>query len=151
MAKTLVIYDSIYGNTERIAQTIAEATGGLVRRAVDVQPGDWAGLDLLIVGSPTHGGWYTEAIRDLLKATPALAGVKVACFDTRTRSKIGAFLFGFAAPRIARSLQASGGRLVAPPEGFIVSGTQGPLLAGELERAAGWARRLVEDAVLAHS
>ena len=34
----------------------------------------------------------------------------------------------------------NGGKLAAPPEGFIVLGTQGPLLDGELERAAKWAK-----------
>lgn len=46
---------------------------------------------------------------------------------------------GYAAKRIANRLQKSGGELVAPPEGFFVEGTEGPLKDGELERAADWA------------
>jgi hypothetical protein len=44
------------------------------------------------------------------------------------------------AREIGKALEA-GGRLVAPPEGFAVEGTEGPLKQGELERAAEWARR----------
>jgi len=133
--KALVIYDSTYGNTEKIARAIGEAIGGQVRLVGEVNPANLYGFDLLFIGSPTHGGWFTEGIRDLLKASPALEGVSVAVFDTRTKKS----LFGFAAPRISRSLEKNGGKLAAPPEGFIVLGTQGPLLDGELQRAAKWA------------
>jgi len=34
--------------------------------------------------------------------------------------------------------------LVGTPEGFLVKGKKGPLKEGELERAAGWARSLLE-------
>jgi hypothetical protein len=33
--------------------------------------------------------------------------------------------------------------VVKPPEGFIVKGTEGPLEAGELERAKEWAGQIV--------
>jgi hypothetical protein len=50
--------------------------------------------------------------------------------------------FGYAAKPIADRLERKGGRLVVPPEGFFVEGTEGPLAAGELKRAAEWASRL---------
>jgi flavodoxin len=141
--RVLIIYDSVHGNTNKIAQAIGEAIGGQVLRASEVDAADLQGFDLLIVGSPTHGGWYTPEIQSWLKALPALEGVSVAAFDTRTVSKIGALLFGFAAPRIAKSLERNGGKLLAPPEGFVVLGIQGPLKEGELERAAAWARQVI--------
>jgi flavodoxin I len=138
--KALVVYDSTYGNTEKIAQAIGEAIGGQVLRVGEVNPADLKGFDLLIVGSPTHGGRPTPEVQDLLKALgPALKGVNVAAFDTRHVSK-WTLLFGYAAPRIARTLKRNGGKLLVPPEGFLVLGTEGPLKEGELERAAGWAK-----------
>jgi hypothetical protein len=47
--------------------------------------------------------------------------------------------------RIANNLKGKGGNLVAPPEGFFVTGKEGPLKEGELERAAGWAKGIVES------
>jgi hypothetical protein len=47
---------------------------------------------------------------------------------------------GYAAPSIAKRLGLAGGRLVVPPEGFAVTGTEGPMKQGELERAAEWAK-----------
>jgi flavodoxin len=142
--KALVVYDSNYGNTAEIAQTIGEAIGGQVVRAGEVSPADLQGFDLLVVGSPTNGGHPTEGIQGLLQASPALEGVSVAAFDTRTATIWNRILpFGYAAPRIAQSLEERGGVLVAPPEGFVVLGIKGPLREGERERAAGWAKAIV--------
>jgi hypothetical protein len=50
---------------------------------------------------------------------------------------------GYAAKRIANQLKRAGGSLIAPPEGFYVEDTEGPLKDGELERAANWAEGLL--------
>jgi flavodoxin I len=143
MMKALVVYDSQYGNTAKIAQAIGGAIDSRVVPVGDVSPAELTEFDLLIVGSPTHGGWYTPGVKGLLEALPPLEGFKVAAFDTRTVSIWNRLLpFGYAAPRIARKLEGNGGTLLAPPEGFVVLGIEGPLKDGELERAAGWAREL---------
>jgi hypothetical protein len=98
------------------------------------------GLDLLILGSPAHGGFPTAEMDSLLKASPALEGTSVAVFDIRTRTTV----FGYAAPRMAKRLKRRGGNLVAPPEGFLVLGIEGPLKDRELERVARWARGMAE-------
>ena len=155
--KILVVFDSVFGNTEKVARAIAE--GLEVRasvellRAGEVQPGQLAGWDLLVLGSPTRGFRPTEAMMDLMKGIPpkALKGAKVAAFDTRFKAdelqSAGLrFLFntgGYAAKRIADKLKKVGGELVVPPEGFYVEDTEGPLKEGELERAARWAEKLL--------
>jgi flavodoxin len=55
--KTLIVYDSMYGHTERIARAIGDVMTGDVRvlRASEVSPSDVKSIDLLIVGSPTQG------------------------------------------------------------------------------------------------
>ena len=161
--KALVIYDSQYGNTAQIAQAIADglksaATDTIevdLRKIDDARPEQLSGLDVLVVGSPTQRFSTTSAMRDFLKDIPkkALAGVTVAGFDTRlTEEELhahGAMLgklvdwFGYAAPRISEGLEKKGGRVAVPPEGFYVGGTEGPLLEGELERAAEWARQIL--------
>jgi flavodoxin len=139
--KALVVYDSVHGNTAKVARAIGEAVGGQTIQADEMDPADLKGCDLLIVGSPTHGGWFTEQIRDWMEAAPALEGLSVAAFDTRTASIWNRILpFGYAAPRIARSLEKKGGTLLASPEGFVVLGIKGPLKEGELERVASWAK-----------
>jgi flavodoxin I len=148
--KALIVYDSVYGNTEKIARAIAEAitSSGEVKvlQAGEANSSALESLEFLIVGSPTHAGRPTPAVQDLLNKVnkPALQGVNVAVFDTRSQAKF-ARIFGNAAGRIAGHLTKKGGVLVASPEGFFVTGTKGPLKEGELERAAGWAKGMLES------
>ena len=65
--KALIIYDSFFGNTERVAQAIATALSDradvTARRVGDVRPEHLTGLDLLIVGSPTRVFYRNHAHR----------------------------------------------------------------------------------------
>ena len=156
--KAVVIFDSYFGNTEKIAQAIGEGLGenaGVqVLRVSAVQPDDLAGADLLVVGSATRGFSASPGVRNYLKSLPAgrLDGVRVAAFDTRipkAQIEKNGFLnfmvklFGYAAEPIARQLKARGGELLAPAEGFFVEDSEGPLSEGELERAAAWGKHLL--------
>ena len=156
----LIVYDSVFGNTEKIARAIGAALGSQENvetlRVSNVKPEQLAGLRLLIVGSPTRQFRPTAAMTSFLKRIPGngLKGIKVAAFDTRiTQSKIEetpvlAFfvrIFGYAAGPMAKTLQKKGGELIVPPEGFFVEGTEGPLKEGELDRAAGWADQIIKD------
>ncbi|NLE06743.1 MAG: nitric oxide synthase, partial [Crenarchaeota archaeon] len=55
----IVIYDSVYGNTEKIARTIAVNLGSPVEVRLihikDVRLEDISGTNLLVIGSPTRG------------------------------------------------------------------------------------------------
>jgi flavodoxin len=147
--KVLIVYDSVYGNTEKIARAIAEAITASnevkVLQASGANPSQLTPVDLLIVGSPTHAGRPIPAVQDFLNKVPefSLKGVNVAAFDTRISKKIVG-VFGYAAGRIAGNLKKKGATLVASPEGFFVTGGEGPLKEGELERAAGWARGILQ-------
>jgi flavodoxin len=154
--KALIIYDSMFGNTEQVAQVMATALTNkadiAVRRVGDVQAAELTKVDLLIVGSPTQGFQPTPAIKKLLASLPrqGLQGVQVAAFDTRIAvAEVGnrfltfmVNIFGYAAKPIANRLQKKGGNLIAPPAGFIVNGKEGPLKEGERERAAAWAKAM---------
>jgi flavodoxin len=151
----IVIYDSVYGNTEKIARTIAVNLGSPVEVRLihikDVRLEDISGTNLLVIGSPTRGFRPTEAIQALLKDIPrgALRNVNVAVFDTRIseRDVGGGLRFmmklgGYAAGRIADALKKKGGNLLLPPAGFFVVDREGPLKEGETERASVWSRKL---------
>ncbi len=145
--KTLVVYDSAYGNTEEVAKAIGDAIAGDVKivRASDADIADVNAVDLLIVGSPTYGGKGTQPVLDFLAKVPegGIKGKKVAAFDTRLTGRF-VKVFGFAAEKIAESLKAKGGDLASTSEGFFVKGKKGPLTDGELERAANWAKGIIK-------
>jgi flavodoxin len=90
---------------------------------------------------------------EFLKFLPenSLAGKVVAAFDTRiSTDDIGSTflqflvnLGGYAARPIAKWLQKKGALAPVPAEGFFVDAKEGPLKAGELERATEWAKSLI--------
>jgi flavodoxin len=153
--KALVIYDSTYGNTEKIANAIGGAIAGDVKvvPAAEADPTRLQSIDLLIVGSPTQGFRPTKSVQAFIDGLPgsALRGKKVAAFDTRVPvAEVGRGLRqimkmgGYAAPRIGRALEKRGGIPAAPPEGFFVKDKEGPLVEGEQESAAGWAKEVAK-------
>ena len=145
--KALIVYDSVYGNTEKIAKSIGDAITGDVKvlRIGEVNPGELESIDFLIVGSPTYGGRPTPAIKDFLNkvSETAIKGINVAAFDTRLSAR-WVRIFGYAAGKIASSLKRKGGNLILSPEGFFVKGSKGPLKEREAERAASWVEGIVK-------
>jgi flavodoxin len=152
--KAVIIYDSVFGNTEKIAQAMAKALGTLDVFKVDAARAEQLrGADLVLVGSPTRGFRATPALNTFLKALPAgsLKGARVAAFDTRLSLKdvnnailtLMTRVFGWAAPAIAKTLAAKGGTPVGTAEGFYVKASEGPLKDGEEARAAAWALGLI--------
>ncbi len=144
---TLILYDSVFGNTAQIAQTLADTlkTHGTVRlcRAAEADSLDLGDVDLLLVGCPTHRQAMTPAMRAALERLPrrVLRGRAAAAFDTRYR--MGRFLAHFTAARgIASRVKRTGAALIMPAESFIVVGREGPLEEGELAHAARWAEAM---------
>lgn len=154
---TLVVYDSVYGNTEQIAQTIGtvlKLDPARVKRAAEVAPADLAGINQLVVGSPTHAFNMMPSIRQFISSLPggSLAGVRAFVFDTRLSPaavagsgvilRVMAGWFGYAAQKMASALKKKGTRFSIEFAWFTVEDTEGPLSEGELERAARWAATL---------
>jgi flavodoxin I len=142
----LVIYESQFGNTEQIARAIAQALGecGSVHLVPMVKTDDALeqGVDLLVLGSPTqHHGATPEMLAWLDHIPPnTLDGMSIAVFDTRYH--MSKLFSGSAAQVIGKEVRNRGGRLIAPPESFFVTVREGPLEAGEVERAVVWANAL---------
>ena len=140
--KSLVIYDSVHGNTKTIAETIAKELGSETRTisVLEFKPEYLKEVKLLVVGSPIIAWQPTMKMMDFLMAfkKKQLDGFKAAVFDTR----VELFIHGDAAGKIAVELARAGAVIVTEPMGFKVKGKEGPLKKGEVERAAAWARSL---------
>jgi flavodoxin I len=155
--KTVILFESYFGNTEQIARAIGKSLTKnnevQVLNISDVAWNDVTDTKILIVGSATRGFRPCKQTNRFLKSIPAkgLHGVKVAAFDTRMslpeiESKALRFIVktgGYAAKQIAKALKNKGGDLIVQAEGFLVSGEKGPLVEGELNRAANWAEQIV--------
>jgi flavodoxin I len=148
--KTLVVFDSVYGNTEKIARAVAEALPGEVEvlQVGQVQAEALETVDLLVIGSPTHGALPSEAAQALLDriGPPTRDGARAAAFDTRLTWRFLEKWGGFAAPKMAVMLEDKGWKMTGEPGGFFVKGLKkGPLKKGEVERASAWAKGLVGE------
>jgi flavodoxin len=145
---TLIVYDSLFGNTEQLAVAMARGLGvyGPSRGAhVNETPfTQLRDVDLLILGCPTQQWNLTPDMKVWLERAPveALRGPRVACFDTRLR--IALWIGRRAAPLMARSLRRRGIALAASPEGFFVSDRDRRLETGEVARGVAWAMELGE-------
>lgn len=155
--KALVIYDSVFGNTEKVARAIGAALGSAqevpVLQVGAVAPAHLEGVEVLFVGSPTRGFKPTPAITTFLASLAAgsLKGVRAAAFDTRIplesiKNPLFRFIVksgGYADKSITAGLARAGASLPIPSGGFIVLESEGPLKDGELQRAAEWAKSLL--------
>jgi flavodoxin len=144
----VILCDSKFGNTRRLAEAMrtALADGHAVElRATDEGLGPVAGVDLLLVGGPTHAHGASAPLRKVLGtiAPGSLRGTRTATFDTRYHGS--RLLTGSAAATAGKALKRAGGTPAVDPESFFVSHASPPALEpGELERAAAWARRIVD-------
>ncbi len=152
--ESLVVYDTEFGNTKKVAEAVADGlrTYGPVRLlGLDkIPPQDLGQVDLLFVGGPTHGHGMSARIRQFVDAleTRSATSMLAATFDTRFR--MPAVISGSAAKTIARRLRRAGVRVFAPPESFFVSRGVPELEESETERAAAWATSVADRVALSH-
>jgi flavodoxin len=146
----LIVYDSRFGNTEKVAEAIKNCL--LQTHRVEIarveEAGDVNGYEGIVLGSPTHGGQATPAMQAFIKKLPDLKNIHVAVFDTRIKAdEVGKALqllmkvIGYAAPKMAKAL-AQKGAVVVAQEGFLVKDKEGPLVQGELLRAGEWVEEM---------
>lgn len=150
--KALIVYDSVHGNTQQIAEEISAALlcelkdQGDVRmkRAEEFVLDELANVDLLILGGPVRRHNVSPTIARLLNEMPtcALHGIAVAAFETRYALSAG--LTDSVASKMARLLRRLGARQLVQAESFAIAEKQGPLSPGELERADRWVLDILE-------
>ena len=167
-----VVYESMYGNTHRIAEAIAsglEALGPVEFGPITKTSPDTVGaVDLLVVGGPTHMHGMSKAasrraametaatsdhieadpdaglegLRSWCKGLPDATGRLAAAFDTRAQGP--PLLTGSAAKGITKLLRRHRYEVIGEPASFVVEDTEGPLKDGELERARRWGADLAD-------
>jgi flavodoxin len=158
----LVVYESVFGNTRQVAGAIAAGLAEHCRvrlEEVEHAPCTCEGVDLLVVGGPTHVHVTEpprtrmapteqsedelvstgEQLQDWMLALPDGNGLPTAAFDTRIHRP--EWLTGSAAHGIIRRLRRKG-YATLDQESFLVDEEDGVLDRGELDRARAWGREL---------
>jgi hypothetical protein len=159
--KTVVVYESHWGNTAAVARAIAEGIGPDAE-ALTTDEATGAAIaeaDLIVAGAPVMAfrlptdqalsnmaaGQDEPApdvshpsMRDWLDELPRGKG-RGAAFETRLRWSPGG-----ATGAIERGLEDAGYRRLASGRKFVVTGGKGPLREGELEAARAWGAELAQ-------
>lgn len=144
--KSLVLFESAYGNTERIAREIAQHLEeyGVVTllHATEASSADINVYDLLVIGSPTQYKKASPTMRGWLEGLPykGLSGFMCAVYDTRYKQPL--WRSGSAGKQLGKQVRKLGGVMLLESESFFVSSGAGELLAGELERVSTWVKNL---------
>ncbi len=174
--KTVVVYESVVGNTRTIAERIADAAskrGEVVFVPVaHASPKVVVGADLVVVGGPTHvhglswsstrkagaedaakhegrtaePDWEGPGLRAWLRHLDRAPRTRAVAFDTRFDASPAAT--GRASKGIDRRLRHHGFRMVASPESFLVD-KESHLVDGEADRATTWATGVLDELQLA--
>jgi flavorubredoxin len=138
MKKAIVVYDSIYGNTEKVARALAqglENSGTVKAEVIRADIADATRIsdyDMIIIGAPTHAWKPSQKAREFLGRLDAssLRGKKGFAFDTKYRSRLA----GSAAKKIQSTLSKLGAEIVTDSVSAIVTGSEGPLEKGTEEK-----------------
>jgi len=148
VVKALIVYESKYGNTRLVGETIAQGmmeTEGAEATLVEVQEVDLdktTDYDLIMIGSPNHVGGPTRGIMKLLDELGKLDLKQkwVAVFDTYMGGD-----FEKAVKKMEKriSRKAPGLKIAAQGLSVKVQGMKGPVVEGELPKSKEFGNRIV--------
>lgn len=137
MAKVVVVYDSLFGNTKTVAESIIEGmkqVSGMettLSKPKEVDLKQITEYYAILVGSPNHMGGATMSIRRFIGKLGKmnLEGKLAAVFDTYAGGE-----FEKAVKRMEKQInqKAPGLKLVTPGLSIKVEGLRGPIAEGEL-------------------
>ena len=130
--KAVIIYDTQFGNTKRVAEAIARILNANLFAVSEVQFDQLQDYELFIFGSPIHAWNMSAGMKELMKNLrgTSFAGKKAVAFDTKINSRFA----GSATQKIEKQLRNLGFTLAMPGVSFLVQGREGPLVEGEMAK-----------------
>ena len=151
--KVIVVYDTSYGNTKKIAETLAETLKepGIevdLFYVKDVKKLNGEDYDFLVLGSPTKFGTMSFTIKFFLGKVKSeeWENKSFAAFDTENPENVEQARIQkkewSAAEKIAERLREKKMKQLLPVLKALVLGQKGPLVEGEIDRTKDYAREL---------
>jgi flavodoxin len=137
LSKILVVYESKYGNTKRVAETIVEGmrhvdeTEITLKEVKNVDSNAIPSYDIIVIGGPTHFGGPTRGVKKFINklSSFSLEGKQFAVFDTYIE---GDFEKGTKKMEQIVGEKAPAMKMAAPGLSIKVEGMKGPIAEGEL-------------------
>ncbi len=149
--KTLIVYDSFFGNTEKVANKLYEILSKSQKTKLahvsEAQNLNIEQYDLIVVGSPTRYYNPTPAITSFVRELKTVS-VNVAFFDTRLDAE-GHWLMGpmekifkFASDTMEILVRNTKAKQMISSLGVYVTGTEGPIARNAMKDVENWAKLL---------
>ena len=151
LVKVLVVYDTRYGNTKLVAETIVEGIKEIVRAEAvlkviqQVESAELLDYDLILIGSPNHYGVPTKEIKEFILGLEetGLEGKRGAVFDTYLGAGFFEKAVRWAEKRIRE--KAPGLELITPGLSIRVEKFKGPIAEGELPKCREFGRKIADQ------
>ncbi|MFX1606986.1 MAG: flavodoxin domain-containing protein [Promethearchaeota archaeon] len=151
MKKVLVIFDTTYGNTEKLGREIAAAiteTGKAECTIIgisEVNSQDFDTFDGVLIGGPIHmfrpAGGLRGAVKNAIKN--GLGGKLVGAFETYQAPGHAGRAVRYVEEEVAKKVPDA--KLFTPGLAALVDGRKGPLNAAEPAKAKEFGQRFAEE------
>jgi flavorubredoxin len=149
--KVYVVYDTRYGNTNRVAEAIVKGikeigqVEAVLMKPEQTEPAELLDCDFLLIGSPNHYGGPTKDIKGFIDGLGkiGLEGKPGALFDTY----LGAGFYEKAVKRMEKRIneKVPGLKLMLPGLSILVEKSKGPIVEGELPRCREFGRKIADQ------
>ena len=151
--KGIVVYDTSYGNTKKIAEIITETIkesgiGADLFYVKDLKKLNGKDYDFFVIGSPTKFGTMSFTIKSFLGKVKSEEWINkpFTTFDTENPENIERARIEnkewSAGEKIAEKLRAKKMNQLLPVLKALVLGQKGPLVEGEVDRTKDYAKQL---------
>jgi len=150
MANVIIVYESKYGNTKIVAETIAEGMGQVsenkitLRELKDVNTKQLVDFDLILIGSPNHMGGPTGGIKKFISNLGKLdlKEKHAAAFDTYMAGD-----YEKAVKKMEKQIteKVPELRLLTPGISIRVEGMKGQITEGELPKCRDFGIRIASQ------
>ncbi len=159
MVRVCIVYDTRYGNTKLVAETIGEGlrdVEGIQTAISDIEGVDLEtlhGYDAILIGSPNHYSGPTKGVQNFIDNLSGrnLNGKAYAVFDTFV-GKDSDFFLGKAARKMEKRIgeKVPDLELLTPGLSIRVGGTKGPIVEGELPKCRDFGRKIGNQLIARH-
>jgi len=151
MARAIVVYESVYGNTKLVAETIIEGMNevegieAVIKELKEVDLNKLADHNAILIGSPNHYGGPTKEVKEFIDRLENLhlKGKLFAVFDTYLGKKSDYF-FEKAVKKMEKIITEKilGLKKIAPGLSIKVGGMKGPIVEGELPKCKEFGKKI---------
>jgi flavorubredoxin len=147
LAKVIVVYESKYGNTKLVAETIIEGMRqvkgmeAFLSEVKEVDISKISSYDAILIGSPNHIGGPTRGVKKFIDKLGKLnlGEKRFAVFDTYFGED-----FEKAVKKMEKRIneKVSGLKMIAPGLSIRVQGMKGPIAEAELPKCKEFGKKL---------